>query len=72
MRAPDLHVIFTRNPDPMDAAGVGVDYIDVGTLKGTIGNQTYTVPESVDFTQYPVLALYSPTLDLVMSTATLR
>ena len=72
VRAPDLHVIFTRNPDPLDAAGVGVDYIDVGPLKGTVGNQTYTVPESLDFSLYPVLALYSPSLNLVISTATLR
>jgi hypothetical protein len=72
VRAPDTHVIFTRNPDPLDAAGVGVDYIDVGLLKGTVGNQTYTLPESLDFSLYPVLALYSPTLDLVISTATLR
>lgn len=72
VRAPDLHVIFTRNPDPLDAVGVGVDYIDLGPIKGTIGNQTYTVPASVDFSLYPVLALYSPTLNMVISTATLR
>lgn len=73
VRAPDLHVIFTRNPDPLDKTGVGVDYIDVGALKGTIGNQTYTVPENLtDFNLYPVLALYSPTLNMVISTATLR
>jgi len=72
VRAPDLHLIFTRNPDPLDAAGVGVDYIEVGSIQGTIGHQTYTVPQSVDFNQYPVLALYSPTLNMVISTATLR
>jgi hypothetical protein len=72
VRAPDLHVIFTRNPDPLDAAGVGVDYIDVGPLKATVGNQTYQVPESVDFSLYPVLALYSPSINMVISAATLR
>jgi hypothetical protein len=73
VRAPDLHVIFTRNPDPLDASGVGVDYIDVGPIKGTHGNQTYTEKlQSIDFNLYPVLAIYSPSLDLVISTATLR
>jgi hypothetical protein len=72
VRAPDVHIIFTRNPDPLDQAGVGVDYIDLGALKGTVGNQTYIVPVDVDFSLYPVLALYAPPLDLVISTATLR
>lgn len=76
IQAPDIHVIFTRNPDPLDKAGVGVDFIDVGVLRGNIGNQTYVVPAddklSEGFDQYPVLALYSPSLNLVISTATLR
>lgn len=71
-RAPDIHVIFTRNPDPYDAAGVGVDYLDAGVLEYTIGTQTLEVPASVNFAQYPILALYSPTLNFVLSTATLR
>lgn len=70
--ASDVHVIFTRNPDPMDERGVGVDYIDLGMLKGTFGNQTYTVPAGVDFSIYPILALYSVTYDTVISVATLR
>ncbi len=71
-RAPDIHLIFTRNPDPYDTNGVGVDYIDVGSLQYTIGTQTYTVPEGVNFSQYPILALYSPGINVVLSTATLR
>jgi hypothetical protein len=71
-RAPDVHVIFTRNPDPTDEAGVGVDYIDLGTLKGNVGGQTYRVPDSVNFATYPIVALYSVELDYVISTATLR
>jgi hypothetical protein len=71
-RAPDIHIIFTRNPDPYDTNGVGVDYIDAGSLEYTIGTQTYSVPESVNFSQYPILALYSPSIDVVLSTATLR
>lgn len=73
VRAPDLRIIFTRNPDPLDENGVGVDYIEVAPLRATVGNQTYNVPASVEnFSEYPVLALYSPSLNLVISTATLR
>lgn len=71
-RAPDLHLIFTRNPDPTDERGVGVDYIDLGVMKGNVGGQSYLVPESVDFGTYPIVALYSVELDYVISTATLR
>jgi hypothetical protein len=71
VRAPDLRIVFTSNPDPTDVRGVGVDYIDVGALRATVGNQTYSVPASVDFSLYPVLVLYSPRYNLVVSTATL-
>ncbi|MGB7341358.1 MAG: DM13 domain-containing protein [Phototrophicaceae bacterium] len=71
-RAPDMHVVFTRNPDPSDERGIGVDYIDVGTLRGTVGAQSYVIPESVDFSRYPVMALYSVEFDQVLATLTIR
>lgn len=72
-RAEDIHIIFTRNPDPLDERGVGVDFVDVGDLQGNVGGQTYIVPAEVgNFEVYVVLALYSPTYDAVLATATLR
>lgn len=71
-RAPDVHVILTRNPDPLDARGVGIDYIDLGELRGNVGGQTYQIPQGVDFSVYPILALYSVEHDWVISTATLN
>ncbi|MGJ3238126.1 MAG: DM13 domain-containing protein [Anaerolineae bacterium] len=70
--APDIRVIFTRNPDPTDERGVGVDYIDVDALRGNIGAQNYTVPSSVDFSRYPVMVLYSERFDQVLATLTIR
>jgi hypothetical protein len=69
--APDTHVILTRNPDPLDERGVGVDYIDLGPLQGNVGAQTYSVPTDINFSVYPILALYSVEYDFVISTATL-
>lgn len=71
-RAPDMHLILTRNPDPLDERGVGVDYIDLGTLQGNAGEQIYSVPSELDFSVYPILALYAQNIDTVISTATLR
>ena len=71
-RAPDIHIVFTRNPDPMDDRGVGVDYIDTGLLRGNTGAQNYTIPQSVDFSRYPVMALYSVEFNQVLATLTIR
>lgn len=71
-RAPDIHIIFTRNPDPSDERGVGVDYIDVASLSANIGAQTYTIPESTDFSRYPVMALYSVEFEQLLATLTIR
>lgn len=71
-RAPDIFVIATRNPDPLDENGVGVDYIEIGALVANTGAQAYTIPADVDFTRYPVMALYSETFDQVLATLTVR
>lgn len=71
-RAPDVRIIFTRNPDPTDERGVGVDYIEIAPLRGNIGGQNYEIPAGFDFNQYPILALYVPQYDAVLATATLR
>lgn len=71
-RAPDIHIIFTRNPDPSDERGVGIDYIDIGSLRANVGAQTYTIPESIDFSRYPVMALYSVEFEQVLALLTVR
>jgi hypothetical protein len=71
-RAPDVHLILSRNPDPMDERGVGVDYIDIGSLKGNIGAQNYVVPASADFSRYPVMVLYSVQYGELIATLTIR
>jgi hypothetical protein len=72
LQAPDLHIILTRDPQPSTAEMVGIDYIDLGLLKGTVGAQSYAVPSSVDFERFLAAVLYSETLGEVISAATLR
>jgi hypothetical protein len=71
-RAPNIRIILTRNPDPMDERGVGVDYLEIGNLKANVGAQNYTVPEMADFSRYPIMALYSPDYDTLIATLTIR
>jgi len=68
---PELRVILTRNPDPRTEADVGTDYIDLGPLKGNVGNQNYSVPSEVDLSQYQGVVIYCLPFQVVFSTAAL-
>jgi hypothetical protein len=40
---PDLHVLLATNPAPASRVDLG-DYLDLGSLKGNVGNQNYDIP----------------------------
>lgn len=67
---PDLHVFLVPNPDPTgrdDVAG----YLDLGELKGNIGNQNYEIPDDVDLSEYGSIVIYCVPFHVLFSTATL-
>lgn len=68
---PDLHVILTRNPNPTSRADVGEDYIDLGAIKGNLGNQNYDIPADVDLSQYQGVVIYCVPFHVVFATAEL-
>jgi hypothetical protein len=68
---PDLHVLLSRDPDPRSHDALGEDYIELGRLKGNVGNQNYDVPSSVDLSQYQSVVIYCQPFQVVFSTATL-
>jgi hypothetical protein len=68
---PDLHVILTKHPAPTSRAEVGSDYIDLGQLKGNIGNQNYEIPADIDLSEYQSIVIYCMPFHVVFSTATL-
>ncbi len=50
---PDLRVYLVRHPDPTESGDVKKgEYVDLGPLKGNIGNQNYTVPAGTDLSEY--------------------
>jgi hypothetical protein len=55
----------------MEELGPLEQTIDLGQLVGTVGNQNYTIPTDVDLADYFSIVLYSPSLNLIMSYATL-
>lgn len=68
---PDLHVILSSNPNPTSQDDIGDDYIDLGSLKGNMGNQNYEIPSDVDLSAYQSVVIYCMPFHVVFSTATL-
>lgn len=67
---PDLHVLLASNPRPTSSADKG-EYIDLGQLKGNVGNQNYEIPAGTDISQYQSVVIYCMPFRVVFSTATL-
>lgn len=68
---PDLHVILSSNANPTGRGDIGDDYIDLGSLKGNLGNQNYTIPADVDLSQYQSIIIYCQPFHVLFSIASL-
>lgn len=68
---PDLHVILAKHPSPASRSDVGEDYIDLGSLKGNLGNQNYEIPDDVNLPDYQSVVIYCVPFHVVFATATL-
>jgi len=66
---PDLHVLLASSPSPTGRADLG-DYVDLGSLKGNIGNQNYEIPAGTDLSQFKSVVIYCKPFHVVFSTAT--
>lgn len=68
---PDLHVILSNHPNPLNSNDVG-DYLDLGSLKGNLGNQNYDIPAGVDLSQYQSVVIYCVPFHVVFALAPLN
>ena len=62
---PDLHVYLSREVQP-------VNYIDLGRLQSTSGNQVYTVGSTPDFSQYKYALVHCQRFNHLFGSAELR
>jgi hypothetical protein len=70
---PDLHVILTPNPDPQTRAEVSAPgYVDLGSLKGNMGNQNYEIPDGVDIDSLGSVVIYCQPFHVIFSVASLE
>ena len=68
---PDLHVILSKHPNPTNRDEIGTDYIDLGSLKGNIGNQNYEIPADIDLSEYQSIVIYCVPFHVLFSVAPL-
>nr|MDQ3883616.1 DM13 domain-containing protein [Thermoproteota archaeon] len=62
---PDLYVYLSTN----DSAS---DFVNLGRLKGNIGNQNYNIPEGIDFSKYDAVLIWCRAFNVLFGSAELR
>ncbi|MGB7860966.1 MAG: DM13 domain-containing protein [Acidimicrobiia bacterium] len=67
---PDLHVLLAPDSNPADRDGV-TGYVDLGSLKGNIGDQNYEIPGEVDVGLYGSVVIYCQPFHVIFSVASL-
>jgi hypothetical protein len=69
---PDVRVYLVAAPDVTDNATVAkAGFVELGTLKGNIGDQNYDVPDSVDLEKYRAATIWCKRFSVNFGTAPL-
>jgi len=69
---PDVHVYLIAAPDAKDDETVkNAASVDLGILKGNIGDQNYDVPDSVDLGKYRAVMIWCKRFNVNFGTAPL-
>lgn len=71
-RGGDMRIYLSRDPQPLVPLQIGADFLDLGRLKGNIGDQSYLLPAGHDLTIYQSAVIYCRQFDEVITVATLR
>ncbi len=70
---PDVHVYLVAAADAKDDATVKkAGFIDLGSMKGNMGDQNYDVPESVDLEKYQAVTIWCARFNVNFGTAPLK
>ena len=70
---PDVHVYLVAAPDAKDNAAVtNAGFVDLGTLKGNIGDQNYELPANADLAKYRAVTIWCKRFSVNFGTAPLN
>lgn len=67
---PDLRVLLVPSADPMTRAEVE-GYVDLGSLKGNIGDQNYEIPDGLELSGFGSVVIYCRPFHVLFSVASL-
>lgn len=65
---PDLHVLLVENIEGTKSSELG-NYVDLGSLKGNMGNQNYELASDIDVSEYGGVMIYCMPFHVVFATA---
>lgn len=69
---PDVHVYLVAAPDAKDNDSVTkAGFLDLGSLKGNIGDQNYDLPANVDLAKYRAVTIWCKRFSVNFGTAPL-
>lgn len=70
---PDVHVYMVASDDAKDAATVErAGFVDLGVIKGNIGDQNYTLGSDLDLTKYRAVSIWCKRFSVNFGAAALR
>jgi hypothetical protein len=68
---PDLYVYLTSNPATGDEGAFDDDYVDLGRLKGNLGDQNYDLPAGTDLGRFATVVIWCDRFDSAFGAADL-
>src|SRR5947208_14105905 len=69
---PDVHVYLVAAPDAKDDATVkNAGFLDLGSMKGNMGDQNYEVPDNADLGKYQAVTIWCARFNVNFATAPL-
>lgn len=69
---PDLNVYLSTAPPDAPAGDFDEDFVDLGDLKGNIGNQNYDIPEGVDLSVHSTVVIWCVRFSVAFGAAPLN
>jgi len=67
---PDLYIVLATNSNPDSSETLG-EHVLLEKLKGNTGDQNYSIPDSVDLSQYGSVVIYCKAFGVVFAVASL-